>query len=81
MFGEVFKFELLYHLRSRLFLFSALVFFLLTFMGVASPSVQFGSIGGANFNSPLAIGQSHLIMSIFAVLVGAAFLNNAALRD
>ena len=81
MFGKVFAFELRYHLKSRLFLFSVIIFFLLTFLGVVSPNVQFGALGGANFNSPLAIVQSHLIMSIFAVLVGTAFYNSAALRD
>ena len=81
MFGQVFKFELHYHLKSRLFLFSALIFLLLTFLGVVSPNVQFGVLGGANYNSPFAIGQSHLIMSIFAILIGTAFLNSAALRD
>ena len=81
MFRTVFIFELLYHLRSRLFLFSAAIFFLLTMLGVASPNVQFGNLGGANFNSPLAIVQSHLVMGILAVLVGTAFYNSAALRD
>ena len=81
MFKTVFSFELIYHLRSRLFLFSAIVFFLLTLLGVASPNVQFGNLGGANFNSPLAIVQAHLVMGILAVLVGAAFYNSAALRD
>jgi hypothetical protein len=81
MFRAVFSFELSFHLRSRLFLFSAIVFFLLTFLGVASPNVQFGNLGGANYNSPLAIVLSHLIMGIFAVLVGTAFYSSAALRD
>ncbi len=81
MFWTVFSFELRYHLRSRLFLFSAIIFFLLTFLGVASPNVQFGPLGGANYNSPLAIVQSHLVMGIFAVLVGTAFYSSAALRD
>lgn len=81
MFWNVFGFELRYHLRSRLFLFSAIIFFLLTFLGVASPNVQFGVLGGANYNSPLAIVQSHLVMGILAVLVGTAFYSSAALRD
>lgn len=81
MFAKVFAFELRFHLKSRLFLFSAIIFFLLTVLGVASPNVQFGTLGGANFNSPLAIVQTHLVMSIFAVLVGTAFLSSAALRD
>ncbi|MFT7653786.1 MAG: ABC-2 type transport system permease protein [Candidatus Azotimanducaceae bacterium] len=81
MFGQVFSFELRYHLKSRLFMFSALIFLLMTYLAMVSPNVQLGSLGGANFNSPFAIGQSHLIMSILAILVGTAFLNSAALRD
>ncbi len=81
MFAEVLFFELRYHLKSRLFLFGCAVFFLLAFLGVASPNVQFGSLGGANYNSPFAIGQTQVVMAMIGVLVGAAFLNSAALRD
>jgi ABC-type transport system involved in multi-copper enzyme maturation permease subunit len=81
MFGEVLLFELRYQLRSRLFLFGFAIFFLLAFMGVASPNVQFGGLGGANYNSPFAIIQTHIPLAMIGVLVGAAFLNSAALRD
>jgi ABC-type transport system involved in multi-copper enzyme maturation permease subunit len=81
MFAAVLRFELAYHLKSRLFLFGCLIFFLLAFLGVASPNVQFGSLGGANYNSPLALLQSQVAMAMIGVLVGAAFLNSAALRD
>ena len=81
MFTDVLLFELRYHLKSRLFLFGCIIFFLLAFMGVASPNVQFGALGGANYNSPYAILQTHVFMAMIGVLVGAAFLNSAALRD
>jgi ABC-type transport system involved in multi-copper enzyme maturation permease subunit len=81
MFVEVLKFELGLHLRSRLFLFGCAIFFLLAFMAVASPNVQIGALGGANYNSPFAIIQTHVAMGMIGVLVGAAFLNSAALRD
>ena len=81
MFLEVLQFELKLHLKSRLFLFGCAIFFLLAFMGVASPNVQFGALGGANYNSPFAIVQTHIFMGMIGVLVGAAFLNSAALRD
>ena len=42
-------------LLMTLFLFGCAVFFLLAFLGVASPNVQFGALGGANYNSPFAI--------------------------
>ena len=41
----------------------------------------FGALGGANYNSPFAIVQTHVFMAMIAVLVGTAFLNSAALRD
>ena len=81
MFLDVLTFELRYHLKSRLFLFGSAVFFLLAFLAVASPNVQFGALGGANYNSPFAIVQTHVSMAIIGVLIGAAFLNSAALRD
>lgn len=81
MFAKVFAFELRYHLKSRLFLFGAMIFFLMTLLSVVSPNVSIGSLGGANFNSPIAIIQTLLIMNILAVLVGTAFLSSAALRD
>ena len=81
MLGKVFGFELKFHLKSRLFLFGFAIFFLLSFLGVASPNVQIGALGGANYNSPFAIVQAHVFMAMIAVLVGTAFLNSAALRD
>ncbi|MBT5220037.1 MAG: hypothetical protein HOI35_14335 [Woeseia sp.] len=81
MFAKVFKFELRYHLKSRLYLFGTAIFLLLTFLAVFSPNVQLGGAGGANVNSPFAIVQAHYIMAILAVLIGTAFTNSAALRD
>ena len=81
MFFDVLLFELRLHLKSRLFIFGCAIFFLLAFMGVASPNVQFGVLGGANYNSPFAIVQTHIFMGMIGVLVAAAFLNGAALRD
>ncbi len=81
MFINSLRFELRYHLKSRLFLFGSLSFFLLSFLGVASPNVQFGVLGGANYNSPFALTQSQVVMAMIGVLVGAAFFISAALRD
>ena len=81
MFSDVLLFELRYHLKSRLFLFGCAIFFLLAFLSVASPNVQIGALGGANYNSPFAILQIHVFMAMIGVLVGAAFLISAALRD
>jgi ABC-type transport system involved in multi-copper enzyme maturation permease subunit len=81
MFLDVLRFELRFQLRSRLFLFGCAIFFLLSFMSIASPNVQFGGVGGANYNSPIAILNAHVAMAMIGVLIGAAFLNSAALRD
>lgn len=81
MFSDVLLFELRYHLKSRLFLFGCAIFFLLAFLAVASPNVQIGALGGANYNSPFAILQIHVFIAMIGVLVGAAFLISAALRD
>jgi ABC-type transport system involved in multi-copper enzyme maturation permease subunit len=81
MFTNVLLFEIRYHLGSRLFLFGCIIFFLLAFLSVASPNVQFGALGGANYNSPFAILTTHVVMAMIGVLVAAAFLNNSALRD
>jgi len=81
MFLDVLRFELRYQLKSRLFLFGCAIFLLLTFMSIASPNVQFGALGGANYNSPVAILNAHVGMAMIGVLMGAAFLNSAALRD
>ena len=81
MFTDVLRFELRLHLKSRLFLFGCAIFFVLAFMAIASPNVQIGALGGANYNSPFAIVQTHILMGMIGVLVAAAFLNSAALRD
>ena len=81
MFLSVLRFELSYHVKSRLFLFGCLIFFLLSYLGVASPNVQMGPLGGANYNSPFALLQSQVVMAMIGVLVGAGFFNSAALRD
>ena len=57
MFIDVLRFELSYQLRSRLFLFGCIIFFLLSFMSIASPNVQFGALGGANYNSPKCVSS------------------------
>ena len=67
--------------RPMVYIFFA-VFALLVFLAVVSNSVQIGgSIGNVNENSPFVITNYISILSLFALLVAAAFFNNAALRD
>ena len=72
MFTDVLRFELRYQLRSRLFLFGCIIFSLLSFLGIASPNISIGGIGGANYNSPLANLQTHIAMAMIGVIIGAA---------
>ncbi|MFT6829035.1 MAG: ABC-2 type transport system permease protein, partial [Roseivirga sp.] len=55
---------------------------LLVFFAVVSDSVQIGgSVGNVNRNAPYIITTFITVMSIFGLLIAAAFFNNAALRD
>ena len=82
MLGEIFRFEVRYHLKGLVFWVCLVIFFLLTFGAVTSDSVQIGgSLGNVNRNAPFVIMQFLLIMSIFSVFTTTAFVSNAALRD
>jgi ABC-type transport system involved in multi-copper enzyme maturation permease subunit len=82
MIGEIFRFEIRYHLKQLLFYVCLVIFFLLTFGAVTSDSVTIGgSIGNVHRNAPFVIMQFLLVMSIFSVFTTTAFVSNAALRD
>jgi len=82
MFLSVSKFELHYQLRQPVFYVTSLIFFLLTFGATASDSIQIGGAGGSTLiNSPFAIMQTLLIMSLFSIFITAAFAANPVLRD
>ena len=55
---------------------------LLVFGATASDNIVIGgSVGNVLKNSPHVLGQFTAIMSIFGLLIAAAFFNNAALKD
>ena len=55
---------------------------LLVFGAVTSEFVQIGgAVGNVNENSPFALANYVTTLSIFGLLIAAAFFNNAALRD
>ena len=81
MFRHIAAFELRYHLRSPVFWTTTLLFALLTFGAITSDQVQIGSAGNVKKNSPYAIAQTLVIMSIFAVFIMAAFVSNVVVRD
>ncbi|TKD50490.1 ABC transporter permease/M1 family aminopeptidase [Sphingomonas baiyangensis] len=81
MFGRIASFELRYQLGSPVFWVVAILFFLLTFGAVTIDQIQIGSGGNVHANSPAAIAQTHLIMSVFFMFVTTAFVANVIVRD
>jgi ABC-2 type transport system permease protein len=81
-FMEIVRFECRYQLRSPLFIIVASVFFLMTFLGMASDAVQIGGNDSAlNLNSNFAIIQTQLVFSVIGMFPAIAFVANAITRD
>jgi len=67
--------------RPMVYIFFAVIG-LLVFGAVTSEFVQIGgAVGNVNENSPYALANYVTTLSIFGLLIAAAFFNNAALRD
>ncbi len=81
MFGKITAFELRYQLRNPVFWVAAVIFFLLTFGAATSNDIQIGSGGNINANAPLAVIQTHLILTLFFMFVSTAFVANVIVRD
>jgi aminopeptidase N len=81
MFRSVAAFELRYQLKSPVFWVTFLLFFLMAFAATSSDNVQIGSGGNVWVNSPYAIAQTLLVMSVFAVFIMTAFVANVVVRD
>jgi ABC-type transport system involved in multi-copper enzyme maturation permease subunit len=81
MFRPVAAFELRYQLRSPAFWVTSAIFFLLTFAATASDNVTIGSGGNVWKNSPYAIAQTLMVMSVFAIFIMTAFVANVVVRD
>ena len=81
MFGKITAFELRYQLRNPVFWVAAIIFFLLTFGAATSSDIQIGSGGNINANAPLAIIQTHLVLTLFFMFVTTAFVANVIVRD
>ena len=79
---DIFDFECRYQWRSPHFLIVAAVFFLMTFLGMASDSEQISSSDAAlNLNSVYAIVQTHLVFSVIGIFPAIAFVATAITRD
>jgi ABC-2 type transport system permease protein len=81
MFAQIAAFELRYQLRNPVFWVVSVLFFLLTFGATTIEQISIGSGGNVNVNSPFAIAQIQLILSIFFMFVTTAFVANVIVRD
>ncbi|PXA98683.1 aminopeptidase [Nostoc sp. 3335mG] len=81
MFGKIASFELRYQLRNPVFWVVAILFFLLAFGAMTVEQIQIGSGGNVHANSPEAIAQMMLILSLFFMFVTTAFVANIIVRD
>jgi ABC-2 type transport system permease protein len=81
MFGSIAAFEWRYQVKSPVFWVGALLFFLLTFGATTVDTIQIGSRGNVNVNSPFAIIQTLGIMSVFAIFVVVAMVAGTVIRD
>ena len=81
MFFEIALFELRYQLRNPVFRVVGTLFFLLTFGAMTVENIQIGAGGNVMLNSPQAIVQTLLIMTVFFMFVTTAFVANVVVRD
>lgn len=81
MFGKIASFEFRYQLKNPVFWVAAGIFFLLTFGSVVLEGVSIGGGGSTHKNAPFAIGQTHLILTLFFMFVSTAFVANVVVRD
>ena len=81
MFGKIASFEFRYQLKNPVFWVAAAIFFLLTFGSVVLEGVSIGGGGSTHKNGPFAIGQTHLILTLFFMFVSTAFVANVVVRD
>ena len=82
MFYQLAKFEFNYFRKQPSFYVTSIIFFFLTFMAMVSKNVQIGVAGAnVNFNSPQAISQTMIIMSIIGMFLVANFVGGTATRD
>jgi len=81
MFSLMTRFELRYYLRQPSFYVVSLLLFLISFLSVASDNVSIGGGGEVFKNSPFAIGQTLLILGLFAMFLVVNFVGSSAVRN
>jgi ABC-2 type transport system permease protein len=81
MFAKIAGFELRYQFRNPVFWVVAILFFLLAFGATTIEQIQIGSGGNVHVNSPAALAQKLLVLSLFFMFVTTAFVANIIVRD
>lgn len=81
MFAHIARFEWRYQIKSPVFWVGCLLFFLFTFGATTVDTIQIGSRGNVNINSPFAIVQTMGIMSVLAIFVVVAMVAGPVIRD
>ena len=81
MFTSIARFETRYQLRNPAFWAAVVLFFLLTFVIMTVDGAHIGSGGNVHINSPVAVVQIQIVMSLCFMFVTAAFVANVVVRD
>jgi len=81
MFLKIARFELRYQIKNPVFWVAAILFLLLTFGAMASSNVQIGAGGNIDKNSPVALTNLQIQISLFFMFVTTAFVANVVVRD
>jgi ABC-2 type transport system permease protein len=81
MFRHIAAFEFRYHLKSPVFIVTAILFALLTFGATTSDFIQIGGVGNVKKNSPFAIAMTLQVMGVFGILIMTAFVASVIVRD
>lgn len=81
MFSAMTRFELRYYLRQPSFYVVSLILFLISFLSVASDNIVLGGGGEVFKNGPFAIGQTLLILGLFAMFLVVNFVGSSAVRN
>ena len=81
MLASIARFEWRYQVKSPVFWVGFLLFFLLTFGATTVDTIQIGSRGNVNVNSPFAIVQTMGIMGVFGIFILVAMVAGTVIRD
>lgn len=81
MLGKMIAFEWRYFTRQPSFFVTCLVFFLLPFLAMVVEQIQVGSGGNVLFNSPYALAEILLTMSVVSMFMVVNFVANTAVRN